>query len=301
MRSEVIDVAAWPVVSQETGGAVPKDWLSPPQYAATENREQWWLYKPVKRGIRKLAGGGQVTYRRYDDKVEHIASALARLIDLPAADIALATNGVDHGIISRNVAPNGWSMDGGDVFLSEFPGYLSCQQDPKPTDRIGHNLRNIETLLSGMTGPPGPCEMWRAFEVFAGYLCFDAWIGNTDRHAMNWGVLQRGGESKLAPSFDHGSALASGIPDQDLAQKTVENFASGGTAYRFEGGRKISLGQFARAAVDAASGRAKDWLDRIAAVQERHVAEVVAGVPGLSDQRRTFLEDVLQERRRRLS
>ena len=301
MRFDVKNVDGWAVVSQEPGGALPKDWLSPPEYAGSEQREQWWLFKPVKVGTRRLVGGGEGPYRRYDDTVERLACALGGLIELPRADVELARRGPEEGIISRNVAPNGWTMDGGDVRLSEISGYVSCQPDNRPRNRVGHNLVNIETVLTGVSGPPGPCETWPAFEVFAGYLVFDAWIGNTDRHAMNWAVMQCDAETRLAPSFDHGSALASGSTDVELASKQIDDFCRGGTASRFEDGSSMSLVQLAQNAVRAAGGRSAEWLGRIAAVQDHQIDEVVSGVPGLSDLRRTFLVGVLTQNRRRLT
>ena len=72
--------------------------------------------------------------------------------------------------------------------LSEFPGYVSCAVDNRDSDRVGHNLRNIDRVLNACSGPPNSsCAEWTALEVFAGYLVFDAWIANTDRHASQLG------------------------------------------------------------------------------------------------------------------
>ena len=64
--------------------------------------------------------------------------------------------------------------------------------------------------------------------MFAGFLVFDAWIANTDRHAENWAVLtcKRNGRRTLAASFDHGSALASGSQDEQLETADVEQFVT---------------------------------------------------------------------------
>jgi hypothetical protein len=51
--------------------------------------------------------------------------------------------------------------------------------------------------------------------------CYLTLIANTDRHALNWGVLQApSGALCLAPSFDHGSALGSGATD-DYRTRTL--------------------------------------------------------------------------------
>ena len=140
--------------------------------------------------------------------------------------------------MSANVTPNDWSLDSGDTLLSEFDGYISCAGDDRPKNRVGHNLANIACVLEDATGPPDTAyEGWSARDVFAGYLVFDAWIANTDRHAINWGVLtrQEDGLQALAPSFDHGSALASGTQDA----KAVIN---GSRCVRREGFRRTIRG-----------------------------------------------------------
>lgn len=245
----VWDISAWPVISQEDGGLDQKDWVVRPGEVSREGKEHWWLYKPVK----------PASYRRYDDWSERLAAEFARLLQLPAADIELAHGRTTEGIVSRNVTPTGWSMESGNTLLSEFDGYLDCAGDNRPRNRIGHNLTNIAELLAGCSGPPGStCHHWTGLEVFAGYLVFDAWIANTDRHAINWGVLLSENDDRraLAASFDHGSALASGTQDAKLSSTTAESYARRGNASRFENGHEMTLVDVALDAVRLAGGRA---------------------------------------------
>ena len=293
MTYPVWDISAWPVVSQEARGLDPKDWVVPPDAVTSDGQSHWWLFKPIK------AAG----YRRYDDWAERIAAELAILLELPAAQVQLAHGTDDEGIISRNVTPNGWSMESGDTLLSEFDGYVSCAADDRPTNRIGHNLVNIRSLLDECAGPPlSGCHDWSAMEVFAGYLVFDAWIANTDRHAINWGVLtcDADGGQALAPSFDHGSALASGTQDERLSNVDVRAYAGRGYATRFEDGSKRTLVNLAREGVQLAAGHAPRWLDRLADLNSTSVDDVVAGIEGMSEVRRTFLCTLLETNRRRL-
>jgi hypothetical protein len=130
---DVVDVTDWPVLSQESGGAEAKDWITPPELAKGESREHWWLYKPVKLGVRGATSGRPSTYRRHDDEAERIACSLAQLIGVPSADVELARSSEGEGIISRNVTPDGWSIQGGDEILSELPG-------------LGSPVRRIESV-----------------------------------------------------------------------------------------------------------------------------------------------------------
>ena len=294
MPYKVWDISAWPVMSQEARGLDPKDWVVPPDQVTQPGQAHWWLFKPIK-----PAG-----YRRYDDWSEKMAAELAVLLDLPAARVELARGTLDEGIISGNVTPDGWSMESGDTMLSEFEGYVSCAGDDRPTNRTGHNLANIDEVLRGCVGPPGsPCEDWTAMEVFAGYLVFDAWIANTDRHAINWGVVtcEEDGRQALAASFDHGSALASGTQDPRLESTTADAYASRGFAGRFEDGAKLPLVELALEAVRLAGGRATLWLDRLVAVDASAFEGVVGAIPEMSEVRRTFLCTLLETNRRRLT
>lgn len=298
---EVVDVTSWPVVSQESGGAEPKDWITSPERVGEVGREHLWLFKAAKTGEQPVRGGGVTEYRRHDDTSERVASALARLIGLPAAEVELARGTSDAGIISRNVTPDGWEIHSGDVILSEFPDYVPCSGDRRPKNRVGHNLANIRAVLGSCYGPPGVSEKWPAFDVFAGFLVFDAWIANTDRHAMNWAVLERSRERRLAPSFDHGSALGSGVPDETLPDDDVARFCTRGKASKFEGGAQTTLVGMAQAAVALAGAGAREWIDRLAAVRDDEVSRILSSVPTLSVRRSRFIFEVLRENRRRLT
>src|SRR5438132_7572406 len=45
-------------------------------------------------------------------------------------------------------------------------------------------------------------------------LLFDAWIGNSDRHQENWGVVEFGNSGRLAPIYDTAACLGVELPDQ---------------------------------------------------------------------------------------
>lgn len=144
-------------MSQEARGLDPKDWVVPPDAVQTKGQAHWWLFKTPK----------QASYRRYDDWAEKAAAELAQLLGLPAARLELAHDGRSAGVISRNVTPDGWSLESGDTVLSDISGYVSCAADDRASNRVGHDLGNIERVLTEASGPPnGPCETWAAMEVF---------------------------------------------------------------------------------------------------------------------------------------
>lgn len=136
------------------------------------------------------------------------------------------------------------------------------------------------------------------FDLFTGYLVFDAWIANTDRHAINWGVLSRNvdGRRFLAPSFDHGSALASGVQDKFMATKDASAYAERGMAHRFENGMNLPLVELALQAVARTGTGAHQWVERIGELDAEVVESVVHAVPGMSELRRSFVHTLLDAR-----
>ncbi|MGQ1796261.1 HipA domain-containing protein [Kocuria oceani] len=295
------DVSDWVAVQEEPGGADPKTWLSPPGSPAGVPRQDLWLFKPAKAGIAKRKGGGERRFRKHDDISELVVHRVAIEMGVPTAEIRLVTRDGIPGCVSRDVTPQGWELQSGDTMLSEFEGYLSCAGDERPKNRPGHSLDNIWRLLDGVRGPDGTGE---AAAVFAGYLVLDAWVANTDRHAINWAVLldlTGAASNRLAPSFDHGTAFGSGIADEQLAEQNVCRFCRRGRAARFENGRDRSLVDLALDAVLRAGEDGTRWVDALGAVEPERLQEIVDAVPGMSAARRRFTLEVLTENRRRLT
>jgi hypothetical protein len=75
-------------------------------------------------------------------------------------------------------------MQGGAVLISE----IFATFEVRSKTRMGHNLTNIYRVLRGVAVSPGhDLPDWMdGFDLFCGYLLFDAWIANRDRHEENW-------------------------------------------------------------------------------------------------------------------
>lgn len=309
MRSyPVIDVSAWKRGDREPGGDEAKVWFEAPTDDPTGGS---WLFKPPTTKTLKLSAQRQALgdapdeYRRGEDWAEKIAFELAVSLGLPAASTDLAhfdrPDGTRiEGSMSLDMRPPRWILVGGGVLLGEI--------DPRyqPQTCVGHNLDNIERVLSGIPGPPGTgFEDWSAFDVFAGYLMLDAWIANRDRHEHNWALLQSPeGEVHLSPTFDHGSALGSGAEDKSRAKvmaRGIRPWCEKGTAWRFEDGRGFTLVELAKVALRRASATAHDhWIDKLAAIDLRRCETVVGRTPRMSDLARTFAIEVLTTNQERM-
>lgn len=306
----VIDLeSGWARGEREPGGDEEKRWFEAPPGNQLEGR---WLFKPHREKElllskeRKERGEQPEVLVRGEDWAEKIATELAHLIALPAAEAQLASvirlrdGRRVRGTISRDIRPEGWSLSAGASLLAERDEEFDADSSR------GHNLHAIRAALERVRGPAGTSyEHWSGFEVFAGYLLFDAWVANTDRHAYNWAVLQGPAGLFLGHSFDHGSALGSGAGEAShhrvLQDVGIEQWCARGFATRFPDGGRRTLVELADEALTLAGERARHhWTRQIARVDQRICHNVLDAIPDLSEVTRTFVAAVLTTNQRRL-
>lgn len=147
-----------------------------------------------------------------------------------------------------------------------------------------------------------------AFDVFAGYVLFDAWIANQDRHDNNWSVLMPGtatrGATRLSGSYDHGSSLGFSVLDAKCGdvlatREGIERWCARGRASRLEGGP--SLVDAAREALELASPEARaHWPKQLRLISVDDVRLLLDRIPRMSDAQRRFAGKLLEVNRRRL-
>jgi hypothetical protein len=134
--------------------------------------------------------------------------------------------------------------------------------------------------------PPG---VESALDVFVGYVMLDAWISNQDRHHENWAAL-RDDQLRLAPSFDHGAALARNLSDQERNERlttkdrnrTVEAFAAKARSAFYgepSAGRALGTVDAFRAFASQAPPAKAAWLDRLTVVQPGPVTHIIDAIP----------------------
>lgn len=308
---EVVDLAEWTRGESEPGGDEEKRWFTAPE---TSRHAGHWLFKPRRVKTLELSkerqrlGDVPDVLVRGEDWAEKISYEIAKLMSVPAAETKLATvvrlrtPERLYGSMSRDMRPRAWAWTPGAALLAEQDDEFdakSCR---------GHTISAVRDALDGLRGPVGTeYADWSAFDVFAGYLVLDAWIANTDRHAHNWGVLQdpRTGDVCLGPSFDHGSALASGDEDRVRGQRTqhgtVVQWCEHGRTKRFNGGEAINLVEVAADALSVCGEAARrHWTAQITDVDLGLCFDVVAATPNLSDPTRSFVRTALATNRKRL-
>ena len=244
-----------------------------------------------------------------EDWAEKGAAELCELIGLPRATYELATwteekNGNSKewdGVVTRRMQEsNERLMLGNEVLAGYVNRYPEAEGDrfyvnPRYTldltfDVLGNDELNIRLDPEW----PLPDEVTTVPEAFLGFLLFDAWIGNTDRHDNNWGVLERstsdGPIRYLAPTFDHASSLGRELTDEvrherlttNDKNRTVEAYVERcrSAFVREEGVEETihPIDAFHQAA-DRHSETANAWLNRLEIVQPTAVEAIFDRIP----------------------
>jgi hypothetical protein len=255
----IVDVSDWPPAGEEQLGTKPKQWLSDPD---TGER---WLWKEST--WNRTPDG--VRYRKGDDWSERVACEVARGLDLPTAEVELATRGTVVGVISRRFLADGDGLVHGNELI--------VLDDPR--GRAGYTPSKVEWALGGSSPPEDHPVLANAMDWFTGYLVLDALIGNTDRHIENWGIVATPGQRpRLAPTFDHASCLGFLLSDEARTEclttrdrnRTIEAYARGART-KFEGRRHP---------VEVAH----DALRRRTAATQVHWSAAVASLPSIADE-----------------
>lgn len=230
-----VDVDAWieqaregplSASTEEPLGSKDKFWLSDPG-------GDTWLFKFARTS-------GKDRWVSGEDWAEVAAVQLARLINIPTAAVRLGTSDGRRGLLSRNLVPSGGKLEHGNELLSaidlQYEGGRSNENNRYTVVAVERSLRSVEPPLGWSER-----SSLTSFDVWAGYLLFDAWLAGTDRHDENWGViLGRDGTRRLAPSFDHGNALGFQLRPDDhrrlaALDRDMELWASRGRCRYFAG------------------------------------------------------------------
>ena len=297
-----VDVTPWLASGDEMMGTKPKCWLRTPEKAK-------WLFKRKSRPTSD------------DDWSEKIAAELAGLLGLPHAVVELATRNGDRGIITRDVVGDQQAEElipGNSLLVETDPAYprQECYHVAQHTvQRIFSALRNRRV---GCPAWPGlDAQIADACDLFTGYLLFDAWIGNTDRHHENWAILrpreEQGEQLLLAPSYDHASSLGHNLRDEERHKRCTTNDSGYHiVAYAAKARSAIhrdeteSKAVFTTEAFQIAAGECRTagifWLDRLSRATDADATEIVNRVPSriMTNQAKVFATELLRLNRTRL-
>lgn len=229
---------------------------------------------------------------------EKIACELANELGLPHAHYELAECGEKKGVMGVSLVAEGARLVHGNELLSSYATNYA-HTGAKFYRSREHTLRRVVGYFkasSAVLGPPYGFQRTEkirsALDVFVGYLMFDAWIANQDRHDQNWAVLRAiDGKSYLAATFDHGSSMGRNEDDKkrelmlttkDVGQQISTYVCKARSALypSFIGAKKslTTLEAFALAAVHAPSA-AIEWSERLVAIKKEGIDSILHRMP----------------------
>jgi len=155
---------------------------------------------------------------------EVVSAKLCGLLHLPHAEYRFAVWRNRLGVVSPTFIPrHGWLVHGNELMLKRIKGYNTTQK----YNLREHTLRSVLAIMMQDSNRP-PIGLIpfsgakTAIDYFIGYILFDAWISNQDRHHQNWSFIVKKDDSMhLAPTYDHASSLGCRLTDVKRADRLV--------------------------------------------------------------------------------
>ncbi|MDP1561798.1 MAG: hypothetical protein Q8M16_10400 [Pirellulaceae bacterium] len=286
--------------SVETVGSKPKFWF--------RDGKRRLLFKADDRGTG-------------EDWAEMVVCELCRLIGLPHVEYELACE-VDGqryirpGVVCENMSPSPAELVLGNELLLAIDPQYPVQQRFKvrqhSIDAVSETVVKLEPP-AGTWMPNVPVEVKSALEVFAGYVMLDAWVANQDRHHENWGAIRDNESMRLAPTFDHGAALARNLLDSEREERlTTKDTNRAVSAFVLKGrsafygsadqARSLELKAAFLAFAERVPSAANAWIERLRRVDSNSVWGILERVPNsrMSVICKQFTMELLQTNQKRL-
>ncbi|WP_321813843.1 MULTISPECIES: HipA domain-containing protein [unclassified Paraburkholderia] len=252
---------------------------------------------------------------------ERLAAELALVIGLPHAYYELAQFRERAGVISKSFVPDDGRLIHGNELIGAV-GTETANADRKFYRDRSHTITRVFSYFRAVTDILPPFDfvpfdrVETAIDVFVGYLLFDAWIANQDRHSQNWGLVRGyGRDTHLAPSFDHGSSMGRNETDERRSQilrtrdkgQQITAYVTRATSALYPplAGEKTKPLSTMDAFVYAARFRpaaAEAWVQKLRAVTPEFITSLVGLIPPshASDFTKEFTSQLLQTNRARL-
>ncbi len=311
----VLKVRASQWQATEPLGSSDNRWFSfqPPD----SSQPALWLFKSVRAHERAVAGTmGQ-------DCAEVIVAHLAQLLELPHVPYRLAEGEIGgqwiRGVACPTMVPERSHSElvlGNELLFKHYARQnVHYEKRGRAKSIRQYTLDAVMKVVDSLSPPllPGPvARRMSALGVFTGYLLLDAWVANQDRHHGNWGAIRIGHTFHLAPTFDHGSALAQGMTDTERKARldtrdpgySLEAFTrKAKTPFRdATSGKHLGTVEALLEAARRQPSSARAWKSQLATVSMEQVAHFVERLPEerMSPVAKRFVCRLLQVNRQRL-
>jgi hypothetical protein len=209
--------------------------------------------------------------------VEKITYELARLMGIPTAryEFAEFPDGRKAIISFDYLRPNFLEQSGKMLLGQHF-------EQNKYLYTIETVLRTIDDNEILLPKNFEVAEIATTADLWAGYLIFDYWVDNIDRHYENWGIQIDvvTGNKELLPTYDHGLSLGFLLFDEEcLGLSPANHVQNQSSAFSGGRGRSVSMNEMLAEVVSLRPGAAKVWIERIAGVGQDVVVGLFDRIP----------------------
>lgn len=219
-----------------------------------------------------------------EDWAEKIAAEIAKLLELPSAEVELAHFIDDRGCASKSFVRQKEGVDlvhGSEVLAGRVFGY----NKEKRWKQSSHSIANIIEAVE-KTFPKK--ERDKQLTTFAGFLVFDALICNVDRHHDNWAFLRSPKAiHEVSPSYDHASSLGRELLDErrqnyidtNQIEKYILN-GHGGIYWDEKDSRGENPLKLAMKVAEKYPHYFQDWIVKVQSLHSEKIESIVKKVPG---------------------
>lgn len=302
----------YPIIGVPSGSAQSTEPLG--------TKYKFW-FKDAARGLSLFKEGRLNTD---ENCAEKIACELARALSMPHAAYDLAEYEGRRGTVSISLVTSpARIVHGNELIAAQVTDYVLSERNNKRNPN--HTLRRVMAYFRESAEMIGAPYGWQsaqseniktALDFMVGYLMFDAWIGNQDRHDENWGILRTiTGNYFLSPSYDHGSSMGRNLSDDERSTRLrthdrmhhisafVEKAESAlFPATRLERPKPLrTMDAFEQAA--AFSRRAAtEWVERLRQISDEKLQQIIGDIPTdwMSPVARDFTLEFLRLNRSRI-
>ncbi|MEW6378300.1 MAG: hypothetical protein AB1611_01700 [bacterium] len=183
-------------------------------------KAKFWFYDKSDNTTKSFKIGRPGTGENWAEKV---ACELAKLLNLPCAEYEFAIWKGKEGVISPCfVPPDGRLVHGNEILAKLIESYPKKELYKVHEYQLSTVLEVISREIPNLPlGYERGTIIQKPLELFVGYLMFDCWISNPDRHHENWGSVLDNTSKKmhLAPTYDHASGLGCRVSDTERTKR----------------------------------------------------------------------------------
>jgi len=275
-------------------------------------KEKFWFYD--ENDIKKLFKIGRPGTG--ENWAEKVAYELATFLELPCATYEFAKWGDEQGTVATSFIPEGERLvHGNELLVIIYDGLYPGDKKYHVTDyKLDVVLNLIENELTDLDLPSNYESndiISAPIDLFVGYLIFDCWIANQDRHHENWGIILGENYFCIAPTYDHAAGLGCKISNEEAqkrlvtkdAKYSVEKFVTRAKSPFYSNeDKQLKTIEVVEILADKYPQTVCHWIDKIEDISKEKIQDILDRVPNtfMCNTSKEFVQQILYENRIRL-